>query len=1564
MYQNHQNVSYGYTSKQIPLNGGASATPHQLINSSSHQRLRRASPLTRKKIYPQAQNPQNNFSEAVLQSNTQVLNQHQSSSQAYLTPAAGRKRGSSPTLLKVNGHSGYLNRASYKDGGKRMTRSRSRVKIESSNHLQMPKTVQSPVKVVTTTKLANPSNLRVQPVLSDVLDRKVSREAYRLPDAAQRYQKTAKTISTKIIKKPEKWPKKVINGAQTQTVPKVPVQPQKKAPTRPTPPIPSKPSNLNSKKSGAENPKLLPTVTYEATAGLLTTQEDEWNDDVKNLLKFSIKNLIGYTEFLQGAIKLEYIDPEIGELINEYLAKLEKLQVDFRNRMMNLSKRLLSKVKHHREEGKRITTEFKGVVNRAKNCEFASVSELHLWFAGFTDFCFGPVKALSSESSICREDVMQVSTQREGAGRVRNELGDGNSSDFSGEGSLELSKVGAAGRGVEGDSEVGGVSPPRIGGVVAEKKGNIESLSLVRNLRTSENLEKQGQKMDASGAGEMDRDGEGSVEGSGYAQVLLSEPKSPCFKNEDIGVKARNEDLGGLKRSLFDQPSGDEPQNGCEPNFMLKKGSRNVIIVEQENQKSEQILGKEHAQDRESNTAGHKIGSMIGSIVREVDKNIKMSPSKILVRGSLAGQNQPRNGPYGCFRSSVVSAATASPTNANIYSRNDLKQSSPPEKDSLPVRPLKVTTEAYQQQKLPPDSPKVYQKPKRSEIRPEALQPEIIKNQALAAVLGSSTNQNQLLKRSRRYFEGFSSKSCRIQSPELNLNKIAICPNSSNYGHSMGHLYLYSIHGTSVLSFEGSHIEQILPTYKSFGATMLKVSSTPRPLHELQGLANGLQTGQNLSKIPKNHHSPNSQKTAKPVIIIQEAFSNDLMLFKRDNYGGLELTKRLKGTLEACKPVEDFHRFQHSKDTTFMLWRSGLGTLNIVDLQTFEIVEELDDFWRFEGLQTEPLAACADCFAERILSISRSSDNQTVVHYYENSRKKNIHFKKAIFDVFEFDILKATCLEVSREQDIAFIAGVDSSGIKQSGPNGVLVACRFREDLLELDCLSFLEDPELLDLGTPRIMKRVEGTDILILACRNNIAIFNFSQNSFKKIATMKALHQQKITDFVLYGSQLFSRGQDEDILKITKFCSEAEDKVDRLKKRRTGAQGVELAPQNVEEEEQGPKFPQNDPKFEKLESTSKRHSINISAAPGLSQSTMNHIDHNRPSSSSFLETKLTTESTDNSKYDAFHQLKLRLPGISGGLEKLALSPTRQELYVGGNGLHKLTQKHGLYSTTFIDNNKNYVLFGLDCLPNGQLLVQEATTNDLLLLDPQNFKVLNSLESKQMVTFEARYLRGSFLSAEQGIAVWLCGTNSLALVDLETLKPNFLDNIFPFLEEKSLVMITRAVAREGGKGLILLYLFKNTFFLCTNVDGRTTWNQAVSDFLPNFSKVYALEINHDSDIVFSAGTTFRSKGKQTQGCLAAMSFQQTPKLLASKIFDDLEVSKCSAVRKVPRRDDLLVGCVRHLMVVEFTGSDFLVKNMIYDVHSGPVCDILLFDNRIMSVSRDDEYISDVRYTYL
>jgi hypothetical protein len=93
--------------------------------------------------------------------------------------------------------------------------------------------------------------------------------------------------------------------------------------------------------------------------------------------------------------------------------------------------------------------------------------------------------------------------------------------------------------------------------------------------------------------------------------------------------------------------------------------------------------------------------------------------------------------------------------------------------------------------------------------------------------------------------------------------------------------------------------------------------------------------------------------------------------------------------------------------------------------------------------------------------------------------------------------------------------------------------------------------------------------------------------------------------------------------------------------------------------------------------------------------------------------------------------------------------------------------------------------------------------------------------------------------------------------------------------------------------------------------------------------MYVMEPSVDKQLIFGCG---QSKAP-SEACVAAITFDRNVTRVAERVFVGEGLKAATAMKRMRNRDDLVLGCLRDMLIVRFTGRDFDLLNRIPNVHS-------------------------------
>ena len=94
-----------------------------------------------------------------------------------------------------------------------------------------------------------------------------------------------------------------------------------------------------------------------------------------------------------------------------------------------------------------------------------------------------------------------------------------------------------------------------------------------------------------------------------------------------------------------------------------------------------------------------------------------------------------------------------------------------------------------------------------------------------------------------------------------------------------------------------------------------------------------------------------------------------------------------------------------------------------------------------------------------------------------------------------------------------------------------------------------------------------------------------------------------------------------------------------------------------------------------------------------------------------------------------------------------------------------------------------------------------------------------------------------------------------------------------------------------------------------------------------------MEPSNDLSLFFCAGSNILDNNGTSQGVLAAVRFDKSMQLITEQPIREADIQACTALRRFPASDDLLVGGYKHILLVTWNGMSFVVNNIIENVHT-------------------------------
>lgn len=454
--------------------------------------------------------------------------------------------------------------------------------------------------------------------------------------------------------------------------------------------------------------------------------------------------------------------------------------------------------------------------------------------------------------------------------------------------------------------------------------------------------------------------------------------------------------------------------------------------------------------------------------------------------------------------------------------------------------------------------------------------------------------------------------------------------------------------------------------------------------------------------------------------------------------------------------------------------------------------------------------------------------------------------------------------------------------------------------------LKVLSGLELDSLDYQRVnrMRRIRGEEIMILGCNKHFSFVENEKpsNQLKEINKLQNVHTADIVDFEMWDKYLYSRGDRETDIKVTEFGK---------------VKPVE-APPKIEI------LPPQDPK------------------PVVFKS---------------------------SKYEKFKRLKIDCSFIKDSFEKVAVAAKGTRVYAGGKGLfifEKDPVDEAKYKVLNYEGNENKRFFGLKAARSGHVIMQEATSNDLVVADFTGEEQMRH-KGTQKAQFDATIARNPHFSGEVDSILWFCGTTSIGIVSLQDLSYNEIKNFLPTYGTNKDGIAIRGIMKDGGKSILVLFIVENQNCLAFLGDGNQEPDiYFVEDILPKYQTLMDLELSLDKQTVFCGGNTVKSQtdpSKKSVALLTALNFHRDLKVLDEMELVEHDPTMVFCIKRANKEDIIFAGCMKSVFILEFKNRKFTLLMIAIDLHSHFISDMCVFGSKLYTVGRKDKFISILHFDF-
>lgn len=94
-----------------------------------------------------------------------------------------------------------------------------------------------------------------------------------------------------------------------------------------------------------------------------------------------------------------------------------------------------------------------------------------------------------------------------------------------------------------------------------------------------------------------------------------------------------------------------------------------------------------------------------------------------------------------------------------------------------------------------------------------------------------------------------------------------------------------------------------------------------------------------------------------------------------------------------------------------------------------------------------------------------------------------------------------------------------------------------------------------------------------------------------------------------------------------------------------------------------------------------------------------------------------------------------------------------------------------------------------------------------------------------------------------------------------------------------------------------------------------------------------MDLSVDKNTVFIAGASYKDKSGRSDGTLVALNFDKKLKILKETSLTEHQIQACTAMQRVADKDDLVVGCFKHMLIYRYEAKKFIMMQKLKYVHT-------------------------------
>lgn len=231
--------------------------------------------------------------------------------------------------------------------------------------------------------------------------------------------------------------------------------------------------------------------------------------------------------------------------------------------------------------------------------------------------------------------------------------------------------------------------------------------------------------------------------------------------------------------------------------------------------------------------------------------------------------------------------------------------------------------------------------------------------------------------------------------------------------------------------------------------------------------------------------------------------------------------------------IEHFHDYRGGDNAKYCLWKMGDDAMAVVDKQDWKIKNKVSMFWTHGGTGKEwenrnpkscmPVTSCVNKKGTKIMASSMAGPSEHILHFYDEA----LHVDRSVSKVCKKilpDLNRCSAMETSSNGRVCYLGGISQSGKTR------IVAVQNNAEFAKIASYDLMD----YSFGKLRKIYRIRGFEILLIGGKNHIAVVEFRNSQFTRLATLEDIHSGEITDICMQNNIIYSKGYNDSTITCT----------------------------------------------------------------------------------------------------------------------------------------------------------------------------------------------------------------------------------------------------------------------------------------------------------------------------------------------------------------------------------------------------------------------------------------------